>query len=63
VASGTRVSGEPKVAQRWSKTGRKTPRSAGGRGWCVREIKEREDGFEFWLNFFDLSNNLAEFLS
>ena len=32
-------------------------------GWRVKERKEREGGFEFWSNFFDLSNNLAEFLS
>jgi len=63
VASGTRVSGESEVAQSWPKTSRQTPRSARGGGWRVRERNEREDGFEFWLYFFDVSNNLAEFLS
>jgi len=35
----------------------------GERASLVRERKENEDGFEFWLYYFDLSNNLAEFLS
>jgi len=50
-------------SQRQPKANWKTQRSPGGRGWYVRERKERDDGFEFWLYFFDLSNNLTEFLS
>ena len=60
VPSDTRVSGgvrgSPKLAE-------KCQNQLGRRTGLVGERKEREDGFEFWLYLFDLSNNLADFLS